>query len=145
MFCVCERSLTPFRMTAHFANIVALDTLSRAAISRPSPTRPRRRSAAHRSHRYWHVVDLRRASALRFASERPGVPVADDEKAPHQIAYLRAALVFARRHERQVSERARRHDLGRLGRRTRKSRAGLRFGMAGLARPKWRAGCADRK
>src|SRR5438552_4464126 len=121
----------------------ARDNFSRAAVSRPSPACSRRRSAARGPHWHRYVVDLRRASALRSAADRPGVPVADDEKAPHQIDRLRAALVFARRHEHQIFERARRHDLGRVGRRKRKSRAGLRRAMAGLGPRKWRGGWTD--
>src|SRR5258707_1207845 len=85
--------------TKDFAKIARAITFSRAAISRPSSTGARRRSTARRSHRHRHLVDLRRASALRSAAEWSRISVADDKEAAHQIDHLRAALVFARRHE----------------------------------------------
>src|SRR6266545_3709185 len=83
------------RAPKRFGEIVTRDNFSRATVSRSSPARFGRWSTARRSHRHWDVVDLRGASAVRFATERSGISAADNEKAPHQIDHLRVALVFA--------------------------------------------------
>ena len=64
-----------------------------------------------------------------------GLPGGHDEEAAPALDHPRAALVPARRHERRVSARSRRHDLGRVGRRERRSRADLRRAVASVARP----------
>ena len=58
---------------------------------------------------------------------------AHHQKAARQIDRLRAALVPARRHQHQVSQRARRTHLGRMGRRERRSRPRLWQTMALMA------------
>src|SRR5437762_6718855 len=58
---------------------------SRAAIPRSSSAGTRAGSASRRSHRHGDIVDLRRASALRFAAERTRISAAHHEKAAHQI------------------------------------------------------------
>ena len=55
------------------------------------------------------------------------------QEAAPQVDRPRAALVPARRHQRQISQRSRRPHLGRMGRRERRSRPGLRPAMALLA------------
>ena len=62
-----------------------------------------------------------------------GFPLRHHQEAACQIHHLRAALVPARRHQRQISRRARRHHLGRMGRRQRRSRPGLRAAVALVA------------
>ena len=76
------------------------DNFVRAAISRSPPPCPRPRQAARRSHRDRHTVNLRCASAVRFARK---FPAAHDKKAAPQINHLRTALVFARRYECSLS------------------------------------------
>ena len=58
---------------------------------------------------------------------------AHHQEAASEVDHLRAAVVPARRHQRQISQRSRRHHLGRMGRRERRSRPGLRPAMALLA------------
>ena len=70
--------------------------------------------AQERPHRHRHAVGLRLADALR--PRRP-LPAAHDQEAAPQVDHPRAALVPARRHERALPAGARRHDLGRVGRR----------------------------
>ena len=41
-----------------------------------------------------------------------GFPAGDHQEAARQVDRLRAAVVSRRRHQRQVSQRSRRHDLG---------------------------------
>ena len=62
-----------------------------------------------------------RCSAASCASARPTLPAAHDEEAAPQVDHLRAAVVPARRHQREVAAGARRDDLGRVGRRERAS------------------------
>ena len=69
---------------------------------------------------------------MRFALDRE-LSAADDEEAALQVDRLRAAVVPARRHERALAAGARRDDLGRMGRRRRRARPGLRLPMAQLA------------
>ena len=89
------------------------DNFISAPVSRSPPARTRPRPASRGSHRHRHIVGLRRASAVRFARQ---FPVIDDEEAPHQIDYLRIALVSARRHQHSLPQRTRRDHLGRMGR-----------------------------
>ncbi len=62
-----------------------------------------------------------------------GFPLDHHQEAARQVDRPRAALVPGRRHQRQISQRPRRADLGRMGRRARRSRPGLRPAMALLA------------
>ena len=66
---------------------------------------------------------------MRFDLQRR-LSAGHHQEAARQIHHLRAAVVPARRHQRQISQRPRRHDLGRMGRRQRRSRPGLRPAMA---------------
>ena len=69
---------------------------------------------------------------MRFDLARR-LPAGHHQEAAPQIDHLRVAVVPARRHQRQISRRAWRHDLGRVGRRQRRSRPGLRPAMALMA------------
>ena len=64
----------------------------------------RRRKA--RPHRRRHPLDLRPPDALR---PRRRISAAHHQEAAPEIDHLRAALVPARRHQRQISRRSRRH------------------------------------
>ena len=68
-----------------------------------------------------------------------GFPLVTTKKLHREIDRPRAALVPARRHQHQISQRPRRPHLGRMGRRARRSRPGLRPAMAlvaGAGRPR---------
>ena len=69
---------------------------------------------------------------MRFDLARR-LPAGDHQEGPHPVGLRRAAVVPARRHQRQVAAGPRRHDLGRVGRRRRRPRAGLRLPVALLA------------
>ena len=71
---------------------------------------------------------------------------ADHQEAPPASSIIvRAAVVPARRHQRRLAAGARRHDLGRMGRRERRPRAGLRLAMARLADRRTAAHRPDRQ
>ncbi len=74
-----------------------------------------------------------RCSGTRCGSIWRGLSAADDQEAAPQIDHLRAAVVPARRDQCALAAGARRHDLGRVGRRERRSRAGLWLAVAELA------------
>ena len=61
-----------------------------------------------------HAKRLRPPDAVR---PRRGLPAGDDEEDPHPVGLRRAAVVPARRHQRQVAQGPRHLDLGRVGRR----------------------------
>ena len=67
-----------------------------------------------RPHRHRHAQRLRPPDALR---PRRGLPAGHHEEGPHPLGVRRAAVVPARRHQREVAPGPRRHDLGRVGRR----------------------------
>ena len=69
---------------------------------------------------------------MRFDLVR-GLPARDDEEGALPVGRRRAPLVPARRLERPLAAGARRHDLGRVGRRERRARPGLRRAVAELA------------
>ncbi len=69
---------------------------------------------------------------MRFDS-RQSFPLLTTKKLHLKSIILRAAVVPARRHQRALAAGARRHDLGRMGRRQRRPRAGLRLPVAPLA------------
>ena len=71
---------------------------------------------------------------MRFDLSR-GLPAGHHQEGPHPLGLRRAAVVPARRHQRQVAAGPRRHDLGRVGRRERRPRPGLRLPVAVLADP----------
>ena len=73
---------------------------------------------------------LRPPDALRPARR---LPARDDEEGARAVRRRRAALVRPRRHERGLAPRARRHDLGRVGRRDGRPRADLRLPVALVA------------
>ena len=75
---------------------------------------PRRRRREARPHRHRHAVGVRPSDALR---SRRRLSAGHHQEAAPQIDHPRAALVPARRHQRPLAARARRHDLGRVGRR----------------------------
>ena len=75
-------------------------------------------------------VRVRPSDALR---SRRRLSADHHQEAAPQIDRPRAALVPGRRHQRQISQRPRRADLGRMGRRARRPRPGLRPAMALLA------------
>ena len=64
-----------------------------------------------------------------------GLPAAHHQEAAPALGHRRAALVPLRRDQRQLAARARRDDLGRVGRRRRRARPGLRLPVAVLADP----------
>ena len=68
-----------------------------------------------------------------------GLPAGHHEEGPHPLGLRRAAVVPARRHQRQVAAGPRRHDLGRVGRRGRRPRPGLRPPVALVADARRRA------
>ena len=72
-------------------------------------------------------------SASGCATTCRALPAGDDEEGALQVGRLRAAVVPARREQRRLAARARRHHLGRVGRRGRQPRAGLRRPVAVLA------------
>ena len=63
-----------------------------------------------------------------------GFPLVTTKKLHLQVDHPRAALVPARRDQRPLPARPRRHDLGRVGRRRRRARARLRRAVALVAR-----------
>ncbi len=81
---------------------------------------------------------------MRFDLAR-GLPAAHHQEAAHLRSIIgRAVVVPARRHQHQVPARAQRHHLGRVGRRRRRARPGLRPPVALLAhtrRPPHRPAC----
>ena len=85
---------------------------------------------------------LRLPDALR---SRRRLPARDDEEGALPVGRLRAPLVPARRLERALAAGARRHDLGRVGRRGRRARPGLRRPMAQLADTRRRPCRSDRR
>ena len=81
-----------------------------------------------------------------------GFPLVTTKKMPPALHHPRAAVVPAGRHQHQISEGKRRLDLGRMGRRERRPRPGLRPPVAPLAearrrhhRPDQRSGEDDLK
>ena len=62
-----------------------------------------------------------------------GLSARHHQEAAPEVDRPRAALVPRRRHQHQISQRPRRADLGRMGRRARRSRPGLRPAVALLA------------
>ena len=71
---------------------------------------------------------------MRFDLARR-LPAGHHEEDPHPVGLRRAAVVPARRHQREVAAGPRRHDLGRVGRRGRRPRPGLRLPVAVVADP----------
>ena len=112
-----------------------------AAVPRPPPADPRRRRGEGRPHRHRHAERLRPPDALRPAR---GLPAGHHEEGARPVDLPRAAVVPARRHQRQVAPGPRRHDLGRVGRRGRRPRPGLRLPVALLADPRRRPRRPDR-
>ncbi|CAA9368306.1 MAG: Thymidylate synthase, partial [uncultured Nocardioides sp.] len=104
-----------------------------ARLPRPPPADPRRGRREDRPHRHRHALGLRAPDALR--PDR-GVPAGHDEEGAHALGLRRAAVVPARRHQRQVAPGPGHHDLGRVGRRGRRPRSGLRLPVAVLAHPR---------
>ena len=90
------------------------------------------RRAEERPHRHRHGQRLRLPDALRPGR---GLPARDHEEGALPLDRLRAALVPPRRQQRPLAAGARRHDLGRVGRRGRRSRPRLRRPVAQLADP----------
>ena len=85
------------------------------------------------------------SSATRCGSTWPtGFPALTTKKLHLQVDHRRAAVVPARRHQRALAAGARHHDLGRVGRRRRRPRAGLRLPVAVLADARRRAHRPDR-
>ncbi len=113
-----------------------------APIPRPDGADPRRRRREARPHRHRHAVGVRPSDALR---PRRGLSAHHHQEAAPQVDRLRAALVPGRRHQRQISQRARRHDLGRMGGRARRARPGLRPAVALVAGARWRHHRPDRQ
>ena len=68
---------------------------------------------------------------------RAGFPLVTTKQAASALHHLRASVVPARRHQRQVSARAQRHHLGRVGRRERRFGPGIRQAVAQLADRGW--------
>ena len=95
-------------------DLVAARVVRRAAVPRPPPAHPRRRRGEGRPHRHRHAQRLRPPDALRPGR---GLPAGHHQEGPHPVGLRRAAVVPARRHQRQVAAGPRRHDLGRVGRR----------------------------
>ena len=62
-----------------------------------------------------------------------GFPLLTTKKLHSEIDRPRVAVVPRRRHQHQISQGPRRHDLGRMGRRQRRSRPGLWLAMALVA------------
>ena len=81
---------------------------------------------------------------MRFDLDR-GLSARHHQEAARQVDRPRAALVPGRRHQRQISQRARRHDLGRVGGRARRARPGLRPAMALVAGARRRHDRSDRQ
>ncbi len=84
--------------------------------------RSRKRHRPAGPDRHGHAVAVRPSDAVR---SRRGISAADHQEAAPQIDHLRAAVVPARRDQCALAAGARGHDLGRMGRRERRSRAGL--------------------
>ena len=80
---------------------------------------------------------------MRFDLTR-GLPAGDHQEGPHPLGLRRAAVVPARRHQRQVAPGPRHLHLGRVGRRRRRPRARLRLPVAVLAGPRRAAHRPDR-
>ena len=114
----------------------------RAAVPRPRRRGARARRAQVRPHRHRHAVGVRAPASLR---PRGQLPAAHHEEAAPQVHPLRAALVPARRHQRALAAGARRDDLGRVGRRERRARPGVRLPVAPLAHAGRRGNRPDRK
>ena len=74
-----------------------------------------------------------------------GLSARHHQEAAPQIDHPRAALVPRRRHQRQISQRPRRADLGRMGGRARRSRPGLRPAVALVAGARRRHHRPDRQ
>ena len=106
------------------------------------PPRARRGRAEERPHRHRHGQHVRLPDALRPLR---GLPARDDEEGALQVPRGRAPLVPARRLERPLAAGARRDDLGRVGRRGRRARAGLRRPVAQLADTRRRPRRPDRR
>ena len=83
-----------------------------------------------RPHRHRHPQRLRPPDALRPGR---GLPAGHHQEGAHPLGLRRAAVVPARRHQRQLAAGPRRHDLGRVGRRRRRPRPGLRLPVALVA------------
>ena len=95
-----------------------------------------------RPHRHRHDERVRPPDALRPVR---GLPAGDDEEGAPEVHHPRAAVVPARRLERQVAAGARLHDLGRMGARGRRPRPGLRRAMALVADARRRPHRPDRR
>ena len=98
-----------------------LDLLQTCARQRARPQRP---------HRHRHALAVRLPDALRPGA---GLSRHDDQEAASEIDHPRASVVPFGRYQHQISQRQRRHDLGRMGRRERRPRPGLRQAVALLA------------
>ena len=110
--------------------------------------RPARRSArtAARARPTAPAPARCRCSAARCASTwRDSFPLLTTKKLHLKSIVLRAALVPARRHQRELAAGARRHDLGRMGRRERRARPGLRLPVAPLAHARGRRDRPDQE
>ncbi len=81
---------------------------------------------------------------MRFDLQR-GLPARHDQEGAPALDHPRAALVPARRRQRALAAGARRHDLGRMGRRRRRPRPGLRRAVALVADARRRPHRPDRR
>ena len=124
--CVLAAHPVPLALAAPTVAPLAIQ-FAHATVPRPPAANPRRRRGQGRPHRHRHAERLRPPDAVR-----PGrrLSAGDDEEGASEVDHLRAAVVSARRDERSLSQRARRHDLGRVGRRAGRARPGVRLPVA---------------
>ena len=95
-----------------FDAVIGMSATRRAAVPRSARRGARARRAQDRPHRHRHAVGVRPPAALR---PRRQLPAAHHQEAAPQVDPLRAALVPARRHQREVAAGARRHASGTSG------------------------------
>ena len=101
-----------------------------APIPRPDGTHSCRRRGEARPHRHRHAVGVRPSDALQADGR---LPDAHHQEAAPEVDRLRVALVPRRRHQHQIPEGSRGPHLGRMGRRARRPRTGVRPTVALVA------------
>ena len=95
-----------------FARDRPVSNAGERAVPRPARRSARARRAQDRPHRHRHALGVRPPAALR---PRRQLPAAHHQEAAPQVDPLRAALVPARRHQREMAAGARRHASGTNG------------------------------